>query len=45
MFMYKVRDAMKSSENFPMMNRVEVDEFVVGGKEDGKVGRSYNTKK
>jgi hypothetical protein len=45
MFMYKVRDAMKSSGNFPMADRVEVDEFVVGGKEDGKVGRSYDTKK
>jgi len=45
MFMYKVREAMKSSENHPMDNRVEVDEFVVGGQEDGKVGRSYNTTK
>ena len=45
MFMYKVRNSMKSSENFLMVNRVEVDEFVVGGKEDGKVGRSYDTKK
>lgn len=45
MFMYKVREGMKSSENFPMVNRVEVDEFVVGGKEDGKVGRSYDSKK
>jgi hypothetical protein len=45
MFMYKVREAMKSSEHFPMKNRVEVDEFVVGGKEDGKVGRSYDSKK
>ena len=45
MFMYKVRDAMKSNENFPMMNRVEVDKFVLSGKEDGTVGRSFNTKK
>ena len=45
MFMYKVRESMKSSENNPMDNRVEVDEFVVGGKEDGKVGRSYHSKK
>ena len=43
--MYKVREAMKSSETQPMDKRVEVDEFVVGGKEDGKVGRSYDTKK
>lgn len=38
MFMYKVRDAMKSSGKFPMADRVELDEFVVGGKEDSKVG-------
>lgn len=43
--MYKVRKAMKSRENFPMDNRFEVDEFVVGGKEDGKNGRSYDSKK
>ena len=34
MFMYRVRDAMKSNENFSMMNRFEVDELVVVGKED-----------
>lgn len=37
MFMYKVREPMKSSQNNPMDHRVEVDKFVVGGKEDGKV--------
>ena len=45
LFMHKVRQAMKSSENNPKEGNVEVDEFVVGGKEVGKVGRSYNTKK
>jgi len=45
LFMHKVREAMKSSENNPMEGHVEVDEFVVGGKEDGKVGRSYDSKK
>lgn len=45
LFMHKVREAMKSSENHPMKGHVEVDEFVVGGKEAGKVGRSYHTKK
>jgi len=45
MFMHKVREAMKSSENFPMKGTVHVDEFVVGGKEKGKQGRSYNSKK
>jgi len=45
LFMHKVREAMKSSESQPMKGNVEVDEFVVGGKEDGKVGRSYDSKK
>jgi hypothetical protein len=31
-FMQKVRLAMKSSKQFPMMGNVQVDEFVVGGK-------------
>ena len=29
---------MKSSTGYPMQGNVEVDEFVVGGKEKGKVG-------
>ena len=45
MFMHKIREAMKSSENYPMVGNVEVDEFVIGGKETGKVGRSYHSKK
>lgn len=45
LFMHKIREAMKSSEGYPMVGNVEVDEFVVGGKEDGKVGRSYDSKK
>lgn len=44
-FMQKVRVAMKSSQKYPLSNIVHVDEFVVGGKEDGKQGRSYDTKK
>ena len=43
--MHKVRAAMKSSESHPMTGTVHVDEFVFGGKEEGKVGRSYDTKK
>ena len=43
--MHKVREAMKSSENYPMNGTVHIDEFVIGGKEKGKVGRSYNSKK
>lgn len=45
LFMHKVREAMKSSENSPMDGNVHVDEFVIGGKEEGKVGRSYDCKK
>jgi hypothetical protein len=45
MFMMKIREAMSSSGNNPMDGIVHVDEFVVGGKEDGKTGRSYDTKK
>jgi len=45
LFMHKVREAMKSSENHPMKGKVEVDEFVLGGHEKGKVGRSYDAKK
>ena len=45
LFMQKVREAMKSSENQPLTGIVHVDEFVVGGKEGGKPGRSYDAKK
>ena len=44
-FMQKVREAMKSSESHKMNDRVQVDEFTIGGKEEGKQGRSYETKK
>jgi len=45
LFMHKVREAMKSSENHPMDGEIHIDEFVVGGKEKGKVGRSYDSKR
>ena len=45
LFMHKVREAMKSSENNPIDGHVDVDEFVIGGKEKGQVGRSYDSKK
>jgi len=45
LFMHKVREAMKSNENHPMDGNVHVDEFVIGGKEKSKVGRSYDSKK
>ncbi|KFF29416.1 transposase [Chryseobacterium piperi] len=44
-FMHKVRKAMESSKKYPMSDLVHVDEFVVGGMEEGKKGRSYNTQK
>jgi len=45
LFMHKVREAMESSGNHPMDGNVHVDEFVLGGREKGQVGRSYKTKK
>ncbi len=45
LFMHKVREAMKSSGKHPIKGSVHIDEFVVGGKEQGKIGRSYDSKK
>jgi transposase-like protein len=45
LFMQKVKTAMKSSGQHPMEGDVQVDEFVIGGREDGKQGRSYDSKK
>jgi len=36
---------MSSSGNNPMYGEVHVDEFVLGGREKGKIGRSYHGKK
>ena len=44
-FRNKVQFAMKSSENFPLEGNVDVDEFLVGGPEKGKQGRSHGKKK
>lgn len=44
-FMQKVRKAMQSSQQYPLSTLVHVDEFTVGGKEEGKQGRSYDSKK
>lgn len=44
-FMQKVRRAMESGKQFPLSEIVHVDEFTVGGKEEGKRGRSYDSKK
>lgn len=45
LFMHKVRTGMKSSEQLPMKGKVHVDEFVIGGQEDMKPGRSHDVKK
>lgn len=45
LWMHKVREAMESSGDNPMQGNVHVDEFVLGGREKEKVGRSYNAKK
>jgi hypothetical protein len=44
LFMHKVRDGKKSSGNHPMDGTVHIVEFVVGGREKGKVERSYDSK-
>jgi len=43
--MHKVREAMRSCGNHPMDGTVHIGEFVVGGREQGKVGRGYDGKK
>jgi len=44
-FMHKVRNAMKSSKSKPLNGDVHVDDFVFGGKESLKQGRSNDSKK
>ena len=44
-FMHKVRNAMKSNKAHPLNGDVQVDEFVFGGKESLKQGRSTDSKK
>lgn len=45
LFKQKVMIAMKSSGNYPMQGKVEVDETVVGGQEEGVVGRKNKKKR
>ena len=40
----KFQNVMKSSNNHPLEEEVEVDEFLVGGMEEGKQGRSHGKK-
>jgi len=44
-FKRKVMKAMESSGNYPLKGSVDVDEFFVGGQEDGKKGRGKKNKK
>jgi transposase-like protein len=44
-YMHKIRIAMQSSGKYPMKGKVQVDEFVYGGKEALKQGRSNDSKK
>lgn len=44
-FKMKVQEAMKSSEKYPIVGRIEVDEFVVGQKEQGHQGRAKGERK
>lgn len=45
LFKQKVMKAMQSSGNFLMKGKVEVDETVVGGQEEGVIGRKNKKKK
>jgi|SRR5665811_1833862 len=44
-FKLKIQQAMASSLKYPLNGTVHVDEFMVGGPEDGKRGRSKGDKK
>lgn len=44
-FKRNVQKAMRSSEQYPITGRIEVDEFVVGGKEQGHQGRAKGERK
>jgi len=43
-FMQKVTKAMKSSQQYPLSELVHVDEFTLGGKEEGKQGSGIEQK-
>lgn len=44
-FKLKIQQSMSSSLNYPLTGTVHVDEFMVGGPEEGKRGRSKGDKK
>lgn len=45
LFKQKVMKAMESSQNFPMVGKVDVDETYVGGQDDQAIGRNEGKKK
>jgi transposase-like protein len=45
LFMYKVRKAMASSGQYPILGNCEVDEIMIGGHRKGKPGRGAKNKK
>ena len=44
-FKRKIQKAMRSSGNYPLKGEVHVDEFYIGGEEEGIIGRSTEGKK
>lgn len=44
-FKWKIQQAMKSSGKYPLTDEVHVDEFMIGGPEEQKRGRSHGEKK
>jgi len=44
-FKWKIQQAMRSSGKYPLEGIVHVDEFLIGEYEEGKVGRSKESKK
>lgn len=45
LFCAKIRESMQSSGQHPLTGEVHVDEYIIGGKEKGKPGRSLGKKK
>ena len=44
-FKWKVQQAMRSSQKYPLLGEVHVDEFLIGGEETQKRGRSKGKKR
>lgn len=44
-FKWKIQQAMQSTCNYPLTGEIQVDEFYIGGEEEGKPGRSKGDKK